>query len=107
MAQEQAFHLLGSVMNDLAINTTDPSTPAPPPPSISDGEAWAILWCLSKLNFRVQLLALHQHVKPGLRNDLEGDQAICDAPGVSLFLSGNIDADQMTCSRSVLCLVST
>ena len=59
MAQEQAFHLLGSVMNDLVINTTDSLTPAPPPPSISDDEAWAILRCLAELNFRVELLALH------------------------------------------------
>jgi hypothetical protein len=40
-AHEHARHLLGSVIDDLNFNTTDPATPPPPP--IDDIEARAIL----------------------------------------------------------------
>ena len=57
-AHEHARHLLGSAIDDLNLNTTDPGTLPPPP--IDDIEAQAILWHLSELNFRFELLALHK-----------------------------------------------
>jgi hypothetical protein len=58
-AHEHAHHSLGSAIDNSNLNTTDPATPPPPP--IDDIEAWAILWHLSELNFRFELLALHKH----------------------------------------------
>ena len=58
-AQEHAHHLLGSAIDDLCLNATDPATPPPSP--ITDPEAQAILWRLLELNFRFELLALHRH----------------------------------------------
>jgi hypothetical protein len=60
-AHEHARCLLGSAIDDLNLNTTDPATPSPP--LIDDIEAWAILWHLSELNFRFSLLALHKHAR--------------------------------------------
>ena len=70
-AQEHARHLLGSAIDDLCLNATDPATPPPPP--ITDPEAQAILWRLSELNFRFELLALHRHA--GL---VDSDAVKCD-----------------------------
>ena len=76
-AQEQAFLLLGSAINDLCLNITDPA--APPPPPVTELEAQAILWRLSELNFRFELLALHKRAGPAGRDEFECDQAIRDA----------------------------
>ena len=53
-AQQHTHHLLGSAIDDLHLNVTDPA--ASPPPPISDTEAWVMLWHLSELNFRFELL---------------------------------------------------
>ena len=91
-AWEQAFQLLGSAIDDLGINVTDPvSGTSTLSLNISDNEAWAILWHLSELNFRVVLLALHKCAGP-VRNELEGDQVICDALEVSSLVLFDMNA---------------
>ena len=59
------------------MNIMDPATPPPPP--ISDTEAQVMLWCLSELNFRFELLTFHKRAKPAGRNAIDCDQAVCDA----------------------------
>ena len=70
-AREHACRLLGSAIDDLSLNTTDPATPPPPP--ISDREAQEILWRLSELNFRFELFALDKRAGPTLtgRDEME------------------------------------
>ena len=76
-AHEHARRLLGSAIDDLNLNTTDPATP--PPPSIDDIEAWEILWCLSELNFRFELLALHKYARTAGRDAVDSDQDVHNA----------------------------
>jgi hypothetical protein len=76
-AQEHARHLLGSAIDDLSLNNTDSATPSPLP--ISDLEAQALLWRLSELNFRFELLALHKRAGPAGQDAVERDQAVRDA----------------------------
>lgn len=76
-AQEHAYRLLGSAMDDLSLNTTDPATPPPPP--VTDLEAREILWRLSELNFRFELLALNKRAGPAGRDEFERDQAVRNA----------------------------
>lgn len=76
-AQEHARRLLGSAIDDLCLNVTDPA--APPPPPIADSEARAILWRLSELNFRFELLALNKRAGPADRDEFERDQAVRSA----------------------------
>lgn len=76
-AQEKACRLLGSAMDDLHLNVTDPATPPPPP--ISDHEAQVTLWRLSELNFRFELLALHKRAGPAGGDAVKCDQAVRDA----------------------------
>jgi hypothetical protein len=76
--QQHARHLLGLAINDLDLNVTDPAT-SPPPPPVSDAEAQAMLWRLSELNFRFELLALHKRAGPAGRDAIDCDQAVCDA----------------------------
>lgn len=76
-AREHACRLLGSAIDDLSLNTTDPATPPPPP--IDDIEARAILWRLSELNFRFELLALNKRAGPAGRDAFECDQAVRNA----------------------------
>jgi hypothetical protein len=73
-AQEHARHLLGSAMDDLCLNTTDSATPPPPP--VDDLEARAMLWRLSELNFRFELLALHKRAGPAGRDEFECYQEV-------------------------------
>ena len=76
-AREHACHLLGSMIDDLCLNTTDPATPLPPP--ITDLEAQQILWHLSELNFRFELLALNKRAGPPGHDAFECDQAVRNA----------------------------
>ena len=76
-AWEHACHLLGSAIDDLCMNTTDPVTPPPPP--IGNLEAQAILWHLSELNFRFELLALNKCAGPAGHDEFECDQDVHDA----------------------------
>ena len=76
-AQEHMCHLLGSVIDDLSLNNTNSATPSPLP--ISDLEAQALLWRLSELNFRFELLALHKHMRPVGQDAVECEQAVRDA----------------------------
>ena len=55
----------------------DPATPLPPP--ITDLEAQQILWRLSELNFRFELLALNKHAGPPGHDAFERDQAVRNA----------------------------
>ena len=85
-AQEHARHLLGSAIDDLCLNVTDPATPPPPP--ITDPEAQAILWHLLELNFRFELLALHKYAGP-----VDSDAVKCD--------EANHDTLQLTSLQAV------
>jgi hypothetical protein len=76
-AQEHARRLLGSAIDDLHLNVTDAATPPPPP--ITDPEAQAMLWRLSELNFRFELLALHKRAGPAGRDAVDYEQAVRDA----------------------------
>ena len=76
-ARDHACRLLGSAIDDLHLNVADPATPPPPP--INDREAQAMLWRLSELNFRFELLTLHKRAGPEGRNAVECDQAVRDA----------------------------
>ena len=76
-AREHACRLLGSAIDDLHLNATDPATPTPSP--IHDLEARAMLWALSELNFRFELLALHKRAGPAGRDPVDCDQAVRDA----------------------------
>jgi hypothetical protein len=92
-AQEHARRLLGSAIEDLCLNITDPA--APPPPPIADLEARAILWRLSELNFRFELLALNKRAGPAGRNEIECDQAVRNALDLT-----SLQAVDMETSRS-------
>lgn len=76
-AREHACRLFGSAIDDLCLNITDPATPPPPP--IDDLEAQAILWRLSELNFRFELLALHKRAGSAGYDKIECDQAVRNA----------------------------
>ena len=78
-AREHARLLLGSAIEDLDLNITDPATPSLPPPPIDDLEAQAMLWRLSELNFRFELLALHKRAGPAESDPADCDQAVRDA----------------------------
>jgi hypothetical protein len=73
-AHKHARRLLGSAIDDLNLNTTDLAT-SPPPPI----KAWAILWHLSELNFRFELLALHQHARIAGHDAFDSDQDVRNA----------------------------
>lgn len=75
-AQAQAHRLLGSAMDDLALNITDTSTA---PPTMDDSEVQAMLWRLSELNFRYELFALHKRAGPAGRDAMDCDQSVRDA----------------------------
>ena len=74
---EHAHRLLGSAIDDLNLNTMNPATPPPPP--IDDIEARAILWHLSELNFRFELLALHKHARTAGHDAFDSDWDVCNA----------------------------
>jgi hypothetical protein len=76
-AQDAARRLLGSAIDDLTLNDMDPATPPPPP--MDDLEARAMLWRLSELNFRFELLALHRRAGPAGRDAVDCDQEVRDA----------------------------
>jgi hypothetical protein len=76
-ARKHACHLLGSAINDLNQNTTDPATPLSFP--IDNLEARAILWHLSELNFRFELLALHKRAGTPGRDAVDFDQDVRSA----------------------------
>jgi hypothetical protein len=76
-AHKHARHLLGSAIDDLNLNTTDPATPPPLP--IDDNEAQVILWRLSELNFRFELLALHKHARTAGRDAFDSNQNVRNA----------------------------
>jgi hypothetical protein len=62
----------------LSLNNTDSATPSPL--LISDLEAQALLWWLSELNFRFELLVLYKRAGPAGQDAVERrDQAVCDA----------------------------
>jgi hypothetical protein len=88
-AQEHARRLLGSAIDDLHFNVVDPATPPPPP--IGDPEAQAILWRLSELNFRFELLALHKRAGPVDSDTVKCDEAVRDA--LQLTSLQAVDAD--------------
>jgi hypothetical protein len=89
-AQEHARRLLGSAMDDLSLNITDPATPPPPP--VTDLEAQAILWRLSELNFRFELFALNRRAGPADLDELERDQAVRSALDVTSLQAIDMDA---------------
>jgi hypothetical protein len=76
-AQDAARSLLGSAIDDLSLMTIDPATPPPPP--IDDHEARSILWRLSELNFRFELLALHKRAGLPERDAVDCDQDVRSA----------------------------
>ena len=76
-ACQHASHLLGSAIDDLNLNTMDPATPPSPP--VDDLKAWVMLWHLSELNFRFELLALHKCAGTAGHDAVDCDQDICNA----------------------------
>jgi hypothetical protein len=76
-AHKHARCLLGSAIDNLILNTTDPATPPPPP--IDDIKAQVILWHLSELNFRFELLALHKHAGTAGHDAFDSDQDVRNA----------------------------
>ena len=76
-ARQHACCLLGSAIDDLTLNTTDPATPPSPP--VNDLEARAMLWHLSELNFRFELLALHKRAGTAGHDAVDRDQDVRDA----------------------------
>ena len=88
-AREHACCLLGSAIDDLSLNTTDPVTPPSPP--VNDLEARAIIWRLSELNFRFELLALNKRAGPAGRDAFECDQAVRHALHVTSLQAVDMD----------------
>ena len=88
-AQEHARHLFGSAIDDLCLNITDPATPPPPP--IDDLEAQAILWRLSELNFRFELLALHKRAGSAGCDEVECEQAVRNALDLTSLQAVDMD----------------
>jgi hypothetical protein len=76
-ACKHACCLLGSAINNLNLNTMDLTTSPPPP--IDDFEAWAMLWCLSELNFRFELLALHKRAGTAGCDAVDSNQDVHNA----------------------------
>lgn len=87
-AREHACRLLGSAIDDLCLNITDLA--APPPPPVVDDEARAILWRLSELNFRFELLALHKRAGAG-HDEVECDQAVRSALDLTSLQAVDMD----------------
>jgi hypothetical protein len=75
-AHQHACRLLGSAIDDLNLNTTE-ATPLSSP--IDDLEARAMLWRLSELNFRFELLALHKRAGAAGRDAVDCDQDVRNA----------------------------
>jgi hypothetical protein len=96
-AQDHARRLLGSALDDLSLNSTDPD--APPPPPVTDVEARAMIWRLSELNFRFELLALNKRAGPAGRNEFECDEAVRNA----LFLPSLQAVDMATSKQGLHC----
>ena len=67
----------------------DPATPPPPP--IHDLEAQVVLWCLSELNFRFELLALHKHAGLVDSDAVKCEEAVRDT--LQLTSLQAVDAD--------------
>ena len=88
-AQEHAHRLLGSAIDDLHLSVMDPATPPPPP--ISDLEAQVVLWRLSELNFRFELLTLHKRAGPVDSDAVKCEEAVHDA--LQLTSLQAVDAD--------------
>jgi hypothetical protein len=107
-AHEHARRLLESAINDLNLNTTDPATPPPPP--IDDIEARVILWRLSELNFRFELLALHKHAGTAGRDAFDSDQDVrnalqlnsLQAVDMAMAVEGFHSSDWRSCLPSLL-----
>jgi hypothetical protein len=77
LAREHAHRLLGSAIDDLGIDINHtPSTAAPA--VLDDAEARWILWRLTELNFRFELLALDKRVGPARQDEMERQEAIQD-----------------------------
>ena len=74
-ARERACRLLGSSIDDLQFNTTLATSSSP----IHDLEARAILWRLSELNFRFELLSLHKRLGPAGHDPVDYDLSVRDA----------------------------
>ena len=92
-AREHACRLLGSAIDDLCLNVTEPATPPPLP--IADLEARAILWRLSELNFRFELLALNKRAGRAGRDEFERDQAVRSALHVSSLQAVDMDTSNI------------
>lgn len=96
-ARQHACRLLGSAFDDLCLNTTDPATPLPPP--VTDLEAQQILWRLSELNFRFELLALNKRAGPAAAEgnelrEFERDQAVRNALLVTSLQAVDMDTSK-------------
>ena len=65
--------------------------PVTPPPPVDDLEAQAILWHLSELNFRFELLALHKCAGPAGGDVVECEQAVHEALQVTSLQAVDIN----------------
>jgi hypothetical protein len=85
-ARENARRLLGSALEelDIEINQAPSLTTAP---SLPDWEAQKILWKLTELNFRFELLALDKRAYPSNGNEDARQDIIAECFGVGTLLA--------------------
>jgi hypothetical protein len=85
-ARENARRLLGSVLEelDIEVNQTPSLTTTP---SLPDWEAQKILWKLTELNFRFELLALDKRARPSNSDEDACQDLISECFGVSTLLA--------------------
>jgi hypothetical protein len=88
-ARENARRLLGSVLEELDIEINQaPSLTTMP--SLPDKEAQKILWKLTELNFRFELLALDRRAHPSNRDEDARQDLILECFGVSTLLVADV-----------------
>ena len=84
-ARENARCLLGSTLEELDIEINDAPSLATKP-SLSDSEAQKILWKLTELNFRFELLGLDKRANPSNRDEDARQDLIRECFGTTSLL---------------------
>ena len=91
VAREHAYRLLGPAVNglDIKVNETLSTVAANP---LGDSEARWILWRLTELNFRFELLSLDKRVGPSSRDEVECQNSICECLQIGTLFA--VDAQE-------------